>query len=163
MKDRLAADFPIDWLEDEYVSRREFVKFLTLASGGMALASGGLAAWSQIPRHRRSFERRLVARVADVSVGGWRQFSYPRSEDTCILVRTDQGAFVAFSRRCTHLSCPVIWQPEAGRLYCPCHDGAFSVADGHVLQGPPARSLPQIELSVEDGMVYAIGVRRGEA
>ena len=162
MKDRLAADFPVDWLEDQYVSRREFVKFLTLASGGMALASGALAVWSQIPRHRRSFDRQLVARVTEIPVGGWRQFSYPRSEDTCILIRTREGAFAAFSRRCTHLSCPVIWQPQASRLYCPCHEGAFSVEDGHVLQGPPSRSLPQIELSVEDGAVYATGVRRGE-
>lgn len=163
MDERLSADFPIDWLEDQYVSRREFVKFLTLASGAMALASGGLAAWSRVPRHRRSFARTFVARIADLQVGDWLQFSYPRPEDRCILIRTADDTFAAFSRRCTHLSCPVVWQPQERRLFCPCHEGAFSVEDGRVLQGPPARSLPQIELAIADGSVYATGVRSGDS
>ena len=34
---RWRRDFPIDWPEDEYLSRREFIKFMLLTSGGMVM------------------------------------------------------------------------------------------------------------------------------
>ena len=43
MDTQVQRDFPIDWEEDQYVSRREFFKFLTLASGGLAVGSVGMA------------------------------------------------------------------------------------------------------------------------
>lgn len=158
MDPQLQKDFPIDWEEDQYVTRREFFKFMTLASGGLAAGSAALAVWSSVPRERRAFERAMIAAANDVPVGGSFQFSYPRPSDICILMQPEPGKFVAYSRRCTHLSCPVEFQPEQQRLYCPCHNGAFSVQDGHVLQGPPPRPLPRIELDVREGQIYAVGV-----
>ncbi len=158
MDERLKADFPVDWEGDQYVSRREFFKFVTLASGGLAVGSGALALWAQIPRERRSFDRALVARTGDVPMGGSLQFSYPRPSDLCILMQPEAGRFIAYSRRCTHLSCPVEYQPDQSRLYCPCHNGAFSLDDGHVLQGPPTRPLPRIEIELVSDQIFAKGV-----
>lgn len=158
MDKSLKEDFPVDWEEDHYVSRREFFKFMTLASGGLAVGSVALAAWAQVPRERRSFDRALVATSKDVPVGGSLQFSYPRPSDLCILMQPEAGNFVAYSRRCTHLSCPVEYQADQNRLYCPCHNGAFSLEDGHVLQGPPPRPLPRIELQIVGDRIFATGV-----
>jgi nitrite reductase/ring-hydroxylating ferredoxin subunit len=158
MDEKLKEDFPIDWEEDHYVSRREFFRFMTLASGGLTAGSVALAAWSQVPRGRRTFERALIARVGDVPVGGSQPFSYPRPADLCVLIQPEPGKFVAYSRRCTHLSCPVEYQEDRRRLYCPCHNGAFAVDDGHVLQGPPSRPLPRIELEVVGDQIFATGV-----
>jgi len=158
MDKKLEQDFPIDWEEDQYVSRREFFKFMTLASGGLALGSTALAAWAAIPRNERQFDRAMIASTTDVPVGGSLQFSYPRPNDLCILMQPKPGDFVAYSRRCTHLSCPVEYQPDHRRLYCPCHNGAFALDDGHVLQGPPPRPLPRIELDVVGGQIFATGV-----
>lgn len=155
-------DFPVDWEEDQYVTRREFFKFVTLASGGVALGSVGMAAWTVLPREERLFEPARIATVDQISAGQSLPFSYPRPNDLCLLVRKEDGSFVAYSRRCTHLSCPVDYQPEKNRLYCPCHNGAFSVENGRVLQGPPPHPLPQIKLEILDGTVWAIGVLRGE-
>lgn len=163
MEEKLQQDFPIDWEEDHYVSRREFFKFMTLASGGLALGSGAMAVWSKIPREALVFERAEIAKVAELAPGTSKAFNYPRPKDLCILVHTEDGQYRAYSRRCTHLSCPVEWQPEQERLYCPCHNGAFSVRDGSVLQGPPPRPLPEVILEVRDGAIYAVGVKRGEA
>jgi Rieske Fe-S protein len=163
MEEKLRQDFPIDWDEDNYVSRREFFKFLTLASGGLALGSVGLALWAKTPRGERQFERALVARASDVPVGGSLAFSYPRPQDLCLLVQDKPGVFVAFSRRCTHLSCPVEYQPSKNRIYCPCHNGAFSLEDGRVLQGPPPRPLPMIQLEISGDQIYAVGIRKQEA
>ena len=158
MEERLIQDFPVDWEEDHYVSRREFFKFMTLASGGLAIGSGALVVWSKTRREIK-FEEALVANVSDVPVGGSLQFSYPRPSDLCVLIQTEPGSFVAYSRRCTHLSCPVEVQVDKSRLYCPCHNGAFNLADGKVLQGPPPRPLPRIEIEVRGDQIYALGVR----
>lgn len=163
MDEKLKEDFPIDWDEDNYVSRREFFKFMTLASGGLALGSLGLAAWSAVPRRQRVFERVFVANATDVAIGAAMPFSYPRPTDLCLLIHPSQDEFVAYSRRCTHLSCPVEYQPDKNRIYCPCHNGAFSVKDGKVLQGPPPRPLPRIQLEIVGGQVFAVGVESEEA
>jgi Rieske Fe-S protein len=160
MDEQLRRDFPIDWDEDQYVSRREFFKFMTLASGGLALGSAGLAAWSKAPRGELKFDEALIASTKDVPVGGSLQFSYPRPSDLCVLIQTKPGKYVAYSRRCTHLSCPLEVQTDQERLYCPCHNGAFSLEDGHVLQGPPPRPLPQIIIEIRGDQVFAKGVKQ---
>lgn len=163
MDQKLSNDFPIDWEEDHFVSRREFFKFMTLASGGLALGSTALALWSKEQRNSRSFDRTLLAKVDDLAVGASLGFSYPRPQDICILIRHTPENFVAYSRRCTHLSCPVEYQPDQNRLYCPCHNGAFAVTDGSVLQGPPPHPLTEIVLEVHKGQIFATGVRnKGE-
>lgn len=163
MEEKLNQDFPVDWDEDHYVSRREFFKFMTLASGGLAVGSAALAAWSRMPRDERAFEPVAIAKVDDVGPGQSLAFSYPRPHDLAILVHTKQGEFRAYSRRCTHLSCPVEWEPAKDRLYCPCHNGAFSVQDGSVLQGPPPRPLPEIMVEIRGDDIVAIGVKKGHA
>jgi len=161
MDERLKEDFPIDWEDDGYVSRREFFKFMTVASGGLAAGSLGLAAWSRLKRDEREFEPKLIGRLDKIAPGSSLAFSYPRDTDICILVRPAFGPVKAYSRRCTHLSCPVDYQPEHDRLYCPCHNGAFSVEDGSVLQGPPPHPLPRIVIEERDGELWAVGVRNG--
>lgn len=159
MDSKLRSDFPIDWEEDGYVSRREFFKFLTVASGGLAVASIGLAAWSKLNRNQRTFDPKRIASLDGIAPGTSIQFDYPRKEDLCILIKRKDSSLIAFSQRCTHLSCPVHYQQESEALYCPCHNGAFSAVDGTVLQGPPPRPLPQITLEIRNNEVWAVGVQ----
>jgi Rieske Fe-S protein len=159
MEEILREDFPVDWEEDQYVTRREFFKFMTLASGGLAVGSVAVAGYASLPHGEIQFERVMVASISDVPLGGFKEFRYPRPQDLCLMVQSEPGTFVAYSRRCTHLSCPVEYQPSENRLYCPCHNGAFSLEDGHVLQGPPPRSLPRITLEIVDGQIFATGVK----
>jgi Rieske Fe-S protein len=58
-----------------------------------------------------------------------------------LAVRLDDGAVVAFERRCPHLGCPVVWAAARGRFECPCHHAAFDARTGRVLFGPPRRGL----------------------
>lgn len=162
MNERVRSDFPIEWDKDGYVSRREFFKFVTLASGGFALGSAALAGWAGFRRTERKFEPMRIAAAESLEPGESMAFEYPRPKDICLLIRRESGDFVAYSRRCTHLSCPVQYQPEKDRLYCPCHNGAFATADGSVLQGPPPHALPRIELEQRNGEIWAIGVRLAE-
>lgn len=162
MDQKLKSDFPIDWEEDGFVSRREFFKFLTLASGGIAFSSLGLAAWAKMSRKQRTFEPKLIALTEDLKPGTSILFDYPRPRDLCILIRRPNDTIVAYNQRCTHLSCPVQYQPEKDRLYCHCHNGVFSAADGSVLQGPPPRPLPEISLEIRGNEIWAVGIHQSE-
>lgn len=156
------SDFPIDWEEDHYVSRREFFKFLTLAGGGLAAGTITMAALGSRSRSHIGFEPKRIVSVSELALGSSMTFSYPREHDICLLVRPSEREFFAYKQRCTHLSCPVEWQPEKGRLYCPCHNGAFDIRSGNVLQGPPPRPLPAVILEIRDAEIWATGVREGE-
>ena len=54
----------------------------------------------------------LIASVQDVPVGGVKLFSYPTAHDPCLLIRLSQDQFVAYSQKCTHLSCPVTYKAK---------------------------------------------------
>jgi ubiquinol-cytochrome c reductase iron-sulfur subunit len=59
--------------------------------------------------------------------------------------------YVAYSKMCTHLGCPVgLYEQELELLVCPCHQSMFNVRDGAVPQfGPAPRPLPQLPLYVD--------------
>jgi Rieske Fe-S protein len=65
---------------------------------------------------------------------------------------------VAYSQKCTHLSCAVYYSAGEQKLVCPCHRGYFSIEDGSVLQGPPPRPLPRIVLENRMEALVAVGV-----
>ena len=150
-------EFSVFTADERYVNRRQFTKFLTLTSFGMLVGNLWILARSIFYRSP-SFGRQAVAVAEEVPVGGVRLFAYPTAEDPCILIRTAGDSFVAFSQKCTHLSCAVFYAQEQNRLECPCHQGFFSIADGSVIQGPPQRPLPRVTLETKDGRIYATGI-----
>lgn len=153
-------DFPIDWPWDEYRSRRDFTGFLLLTSLAFVVGHAWIAGLSALRRARGRPPGLEIAGAGEVPVGGTRAFEYPRPGDACILVRLGSDRFVAYDRRCTHLSCPVMPELEKGRFHCPCHEGSFDVESGAPLAGPPRRPLSRIVLEVRDGRVYATGIQR---
>jgi Rieske Fe-S protein len=143
--------------DERYVTRRQFGKFLVLTSVGMLAGNGWIVArrwW----RGRPELPRVRVGRAGELPVGGVRLFTYPTADDPCLLIRPDEGTYVAYSQKCTHLSCPVYYARERDRIECPCHDGRFSVRTGAVLQGPPPRPLPRIRLERSGDDLVAVGV-----
>jgi nitrite reductase/ring-hydroxylating ferredoxin subunit len=137
------------------VSRRQFTKFLTLTS--FAMFAGNLWILVRSLLHRApSYPRQTVAVLDEIAIGGVKIFTYPTPGDPCILVRTASDSYVAYSQKCTHLSCAVYYEKEQNRLECPCHQGFFSIADGSVLQGPPQRPLPRVALENIGGHLVAV-------
>ena len=155
---RLEDEFAIETAIEQYVTRRQFSKFLVLTSLGMFAGNLWILVKSWL-RRPEVYSERIVADINDVGVGDVKLFSYPETTDACIMIRTAADEVVAYSQKCTHLSCAVYYAKEANRLECPCHEGYFSVADGSVLQGPPPRALPRILLRRQGDQVIATGVR----
>lgn len=157
-----AEEFSVHGAEDKYVLRRQFTKFLVLTSAGMF--AGNVWIWVRslfASRHSQTPEV-AVANASEIPVGGVKLFAYPNAEDTAIMVRKADGALVAYSQKCTHLSCAVYYSQANNRLECPCHEGYFSIDTGRVLQGPPPRPLPRIRLRQSGERIYAIGVDQQE-
>ena len=147
-------DFPIEWEGDNYVTRREMVKFLTLGSLFLAVANWATAFASKF-LHRGSQNRQLLGLSDDLKPNGSALFRYPTAKDPCIAVRTADGKLVAYSQVCTHLSCAVVYDKSEQSLFCPCHNGRFNLEQGTPIAGPPTRPLPRIKLVELDGRIFA--------
>lgn len=150
-------DFPIDWAEDEYTSRRDLVKFMGLTS--LAFTTGQLWIVGQSVLQRPPKLPRLpIATVDELGVGESKVFGYPEATDQRVLIRLGETSWVAYDQKCTHLQCPVFPRFQDGQLHCPCHNGYFDLASGRPVAGPPRRPLPLVEIEVEDGAIFATDV-----
>ena len=151
-------DFPIDWPQDQYVERRDFMKFMVLTSFAFTIGQFWIGVQSWWRRRLNAPGTRRITSLDQIPVGGTLLFNYPDEHDPCVLIRLTSIDVVAYSQKCTHLSCAVVPRPEQGVLQCPCHDGLFDLQTGAVRAGPPRRPLPRIVLDVRGGEVYATGV-----
>ncbi len=119
-------------------------------------------------------------RVGDLAVGsivtvfpeGKQNTDNGQAVDQTVLIRisnedfvTQKGretwgpkGYVAYSKVCTHLGCPVgLYEQQLQLLVCPCHQSMFNVTNGAIPQfGPAPRPLPQLPLYVDaDGYIRA--------
>ncbi|MEW6269851.1 MAG: Rieske (2Fe-2S) protein [Thermodesulfobacteriota bacterium] len=151
------SDFPYTSDGEDEVTRREFARYLVLASASFAAASVGVAAWTSLRTINRGAPRAIVA-ASTVPPGEAYLFRYPTELDPAILVHLPDGELRAFSQKCTHLGCVVYWKPAREEMFCPCHDGVFDARSGIVLAGPPQRPLGRIAVERRaDGMIWALG------
>ena len=153
-----SEEFSVHIAEDKYVLRRQLTKFLVLTS--FSMLAGNVWIWikSLLAKPQAGFPELPIAGASEIPAGSVKLFAYPTPTDTAIMVRKANGELVAYSQKCTHLSCAVYYSKENDRLECPCHEGYFSIDTGRVLQGPPPRPLPRIELKQHGNQIYAVGV-----
>lgn len=149
------TDFPIEWEGDHYIGRREMVKFLTLGSLLLAGANWATVIAARLMK-REIVKEQTIGPVTEFDNNGVILFRYPTDKDPCIAVRTADGKIVAYSQVCTHLSCAVYYSASENKLLCPCHRGAFDVANGAPLGGPPTRALPRVEVQQRGDVLVAI-------
>ncbi len=152
---RWQTEFPYHWDSDEQVSRRELLRFAVMASGTLFAATAGIAALTYL-KPPRTIRQQAIIQATAIPPGEVHYFQYPTSEDPALLLHLADGRFVAYSGRCTHLSCAVYYEKSSNALLCPCHEGAFDPQTGSPIAGPPQRSLPAIRLHQDGSMIYAI-------
>lgn len=149
------TSFPYHWDSDEMVGRRALLRLTVIASGALFAATAGIAALSKLwPLGQ--VDRQFVARVSDVPPGAVKYFNYPGPDDQAVLLHLTDGRFVAYSQRCTHLSCAVYFDDLRSKLICPCHDGVFDPQSGAPVAGPPQRPLSSIILEQDGDSLYAL-------
>ena len=147
-------DFPIRQSEEHKSSRRQFAQFLGVGAAGFCCAGALNKTLFPKPVHADASPL-AIADDDELQPGESKLFRYPTEHDPAILVRLADGTYKAYDQRCTHLMCPVHFKPEKESLYCPCHHGSFDAADGSVQYGPPQRALPEYDVEVRDGKLWA--------
>jgi cytochrome b6-f complex iron-sulfur subunit len=147
-------DFPISQSETTEVTRRQFAKFLCLVSGGLATGSAIVAAKAVFFPGKKIRGVHRVCSIHELPVGGTRSFVLEGSSTPYILIHLESGEFKAYEQKCTHLSCAVFYKPGSGKIECPCHNGWFDAMTGEVLQGPPPRPLPKLEVQVKGNDIF---------
>jgi nitrite reductase/ring-hydroxylating ferredoxin subunit len=149
------AQFPYRLDADDVVTRREFLRFSILSSGALFLGTVVLAILA--PFRRGPAPAPLaIGRADELPTGAARYFRFPGPRDEAVVINTRERGLVAYSQKCTHLSCSVTYQAERDRLFCPCHDGVFSPLTGEPVAGPPQRPLPRIVLERRGDTIYAV-------
>ena len=152
------SEFPYERDEEAQVTRREFCNFLGLTSAAFFVGSAGFAGKAMLDARETSTPAAARIEGAEsLALNSAMNFHYPTEKDSAILIRTETGEFRAYGQKCTHLACPVYFEHQHNRLECPGHEGAFDVATGNVLYGPPPRPLDVIEIEMRGGEVWAVG------
>jgi len=108
----------------------------------------------------------VVGGIMTVYPAGKQNSTYAQSVDQTVLIRVQDSdlvtakgretwapaGYVAYSKVCTHLGCPVgLYEQQLELLVCPCHQSMFNVRNGAIPQfGAGPRPRPQLALYFDD-------------
>jgi Rieske Fe-S protein len=141
-----------------HTTRRTFCTDLMLTSAGLVLAAPNLAKALPAQDSMVAYPPRKIDGAELLLPGSGLYFNYPGRNDPAVLVRSSEGEYRAYSRRCSHAGCSVEFDAPSRCLKCPCHQGAYDARGGHVVFGPARRPLDQIVLQVRaGGQIWAVG------
>lgn len=136
------------------ITRRDFLKLLKGVGAllGISLVAGPVVAFFYPPKLvEMPTEPVLVCPEVELPIGQAKTVEFGRYP--AIIIHTPEG-LKAYSAVCTHFACLVKWEPDTGRIECPCHNGDFNVSDGSVISGPPPKPLLALAAEVVDGQIY---------
>jgi cytochrome b6-f complex iron-sulfur subunit len=93
----------------------------------------------------------VAAHVGDLKANSGKIF--PFAGRPALLILTSDGKYHALSAVCTHLGCTVQYRPDLDEVWCPCHNGKYSV-DGANISGPPPRPLQAFNVFPKGNDIY---------
>jgi Rieske Fe-S protein len=144
------------------MNRRVFCNRVLATSAGVMLMANSLEAEAQPQQGLVAHPPRKIDGAEKLMPGEYLYFEYPKPNDPAILIRSQEGQYLAFSRKCAHLGCSVNYDVMRRCLLCPCHRGSYDTRTGSVIYGPPPRPLDQIVLQMRaGGEVWAVGMSFG--
>jgi thiosulfate dehydrogenase [quinone] large subunit len=92
-----------------------------------------------------------IAQVSSLQNNSSVNFTIASNGDPGILVRLNDGKFVAYDATCTHAGCPVDYDPGSQTLVCPCHGATFDPAKAAaVVQGPAPTPLTSVPIHIDN-------------
>jgi menaquinol-cytochrome c reductase iron-sulfur subunit len=92
---------------------------------------------------------RVQPAVVQVQRGDW---SRSLDAKTVYVYRKTEVEVIVYSRNCTDVSCPLVFDPGSECFFCPCHGGIFG-KEGNPMAGPPKVPLYRYANRVRDGQL----------
>jgi len=152
----------MDDKRDSRITRRTFCNRALLTSAGVMISATAASSQKKQQQTLLAYPPVKIDGAERVMPGSYLYFNYPKADDAAVLVRTTDGQYLAYSRKCAHLGCSVDFDSAHRCLTCPCHRGGYDSRTGYVMYGPPPRPLNQIILQMRaGGEVWAVGKRPG--
>jgi len=142
---------------NENITRQNFLNVLkkVFAFSGLAVVFGPIVSFFFPAKLEEMPEDAvLVCKVDELPENTSKTVPFGRYP--ALVINTNQG-LRAYSAVCTHFACIVKWEPESGKIYCPCHDAYFDPQNGNVLAGPPPAPLENLTVTIENGEIFVGG------
>ena len=147
---------------DSRITRRTFCNRALLTSAGVMISATAVSSQKNQQQTLLGYPPMKIDGAEQVMPGSHLYFNYPKANDAAVLVRTPDGQYLAYSRKCAHRGCSVDFDSARSCLTCPCHRGVYDSRTGYVMYGPPPRPLDQVILQMRAGAeVWAVGKRPG--
>ena len=144
--------------ENNQITRRSFCNTVLLASSALALHATNAAAATNTRAQVVEYPPLKIEGAEQLLPGSFIYFNYPTHKDEAVLLKTPDGEYCAYSRKCAHLGCSVNFNGARRCLICPCHQGVYDMKSGLAIFGPPQRPLDGIVLQMRaGGSVWAVG------
>ena len=140
-------------IDDSYQTRRRFICGM-LGGGTAALgASVGVPLVAYVGNLREEPPPKwMEIEQTDYPLASGTSRKLMYGPITALLIQTPgpRSILKVFVATCTHLDCPVGYDPQRNHIFCPCHEGYYHV-DGRVMSGPPPRRLQEFYHRFRDG------------
>ena len=154
------------------VSRREFLKVTGgVAAGAAALPTNAEAAPTADPGSTvLPYKAKPVGKAGGLTANQPVNFTFPDASSPCALVKMGNPVpggvgpnqdIVAYSTMCTHMGCPVAYDPAQKVFKCPCHFSMFDAEKGgQMICGQATENLPRVVLryNAKDDAVTAVAI-----
>lgn len=153
LEENKVQEVPEDLLLDP--PRRSVLKLIWTALGVIALAEVVLLSLSFffLPRKKQNQQEQKkfvpAGSVDNYKPGTVTAFTRGFFYLACL----EDGGFLAYSSRCTHLGCTLPWDRKENKFICPCHASAFDIR-GVVLSSPAPRPLDRYPVKIENRQIY---------
>jgi thiosulfate dehydrogenase [quinone] large subunit len=115
-------------------------------------SSAGPSATASDPSTSAAPTGPVLAKVADVPVGGAKQVKDPDTGAAEWVLQLQAGQFTAVDAKCPHQGCTVAFVSPSTGFACPCHGSRFD-ATGKLLNGPATTGLTAVPVEVVGGEI----------
>lgn len=160
---------------DHPLSRRDFLKISGGVAAGAGVAVAGVANAGTVPneigRATLPYKPKMLAHGKKIAINTAQAFNFPDASSPCALIKMGTAVpggvgpeqdIVAYSTLCSHMGCPVAYDPQTRIFKCPCHFSTFDAEmAGQMVCGQATENLPQIVLqyNAKDDTVTAVAVK----
>ncbi|MFP3565641.1 arsenate reductase (azurin) small subunit [Paraburkholderia sp. SIMBA_030] len=157
------------------IRRRTFLKL----GGGSIAATAASALVPKVAtaanpvdtsRTKLPYPRKPVTQVGRMALNTPVSFIYPYTASPCTALKLGSrvpggvgpdGDIVAYSAMCTHMGCPVAYEPTTKVFKCPCHFSMFDAEKaGQMIAGQATENLHRVRLHYDEktGTMSAVGM-----